>query len=129
MRERIRDDAGIGLVEVAVAIVVLGIILVALFPVLVNTLQLSVQNAEVAQANRVLSSELDVARSSLLEDECGNTDTYDVDDYRVTRTVGSCPAPQRLANVTINVAKSDEPGKALSSADTRMIVRPVVVTP
>lgn len=129
LRTRARDDAGIGLTEVAVAIVVLGIILVGLFPLAVNSIQLAARNAETAQANRVVSAQLDEARVELRETDCGATTTSVVETYTVTRTVAACPAPQRLAYVTVSVAKTADPTKTLSSAETRMIVRPVVVAP
>lgn len=129
LRARLRDDAGIGLTEVAVAILVLGIILIGLFPLAVDSVRLAVRNAEIAQANRVLSAQLDEARTSLRDADCGSTTTATIDAYTVTLTVGPCPEPQRLADVTVSVAKSSEPGKALSDAQTRMVVRPVVVEP
>lgn len=129
LRERLRDEAGLGLVEVAVAMVVLGIVLVGLFPLAVNSIQLAARNAEIAQANRVVSAQLDEARTTLREDSCGASTTAIVEAYTVTQTVGACPSPQRLAYVNVSVAKTAEPLKSLSSADTRMIVRPVVVEP
>ncbi len=129
LRERLRNDSGLGLTELAVAIVVLGIVLVGLFPLAVNSIQLAARNAEVAQANRVVSAQLDEARTSLREDDCGKTTTAVVESFTATITVGTCPSPQRLAYVTVSVAKTSAPTKSLSSAQTRMIVRPVVVTP
>lgn len=129
LRQRLRDESGLGLTEVAVAMLVLGIILVGLFPLAVNSIQLAARNAEVAQANRVVSAQLDQARTELREDDCGATTTSVVEQFTVTQTVGACPSPQRLAYVTISVAKTAEPLKSMSSADTRMIVRPVVVEP
>lgn len=129
MREKLSDDRGIGLVEVAVAIVVLGIVLVGLFPLAVDSIRLAARNADVAQANRVVSAQMDEARTALRDIDCAGSITKVVEKYTVTRTVGACPAPQRLAYVTISVAKTSDPTKPLSSAQTRMIVRPVVVTP
>lgn len=128
VRDRVlRSDAGIGLTEAAVAIIVLGIILVGLFPLAVDSIRLAAKNAELAQANRIVSAQLDESRESLLETDCDASTTYPVGEYTVTRTVDACPMPQRLAYVTVSVAKSDEPAKELSSAETRMIVRQVVV--
>lgn len=127
MRSVKESDAGIGLTEAAVAIVVLGIILVGLFPFAVDSIRLAVKNAEIAQANRVVSAQLDEARTSLRYADCGLTTTTVVEVYTVTRIVGSCPEPQRLADVTVRVAKTDDPGQVFSDASTRMIVRPVVV--
>ena len=125
-RARLRDDAGIGLTEVAVAIVMLGIILVGLFPLAVDSVRLAARNAEVAQANRIVSAQLDEARTEMRDADCGTETTFVVEGYTVTRTVGSCPEPQRLANVTVSVALTGDP-QVLSDASTRMIVRPVLV--
>lgn len=127
VRERVRrSDDGVGLVEVAVAIIVLGIILVGLFPLAVDSIRLAVKNSELAQANRVVAAELDASRTTLLDTDCDTVASYPVGDYTVTRSVGTCPEPERLAYVTVSVAKTDEPAVELSSANTRMIVRPVV---
>lgn len=123
----LRSDAGIGLTEAAVAIIVLGIILVGLFPLAVDSVRLAVRNAEIAQANRVVSAQLDEARTSLRPADCGSPPTTTtVEIYEVTRTVGPCPEPQRLADVTVEVVKAGDP-QVSSDASTRVIVRPVVV--
>lgn len=126
---RLRDDRGVGLIEVAVAIIVLGIVLVGLFPLAVDSIKLAARNADIAQANRVVSAQMDEARTALRDVDCAASTTRVVGKYTVTRTVGACPAPQRLAYVTISVAKTSDLSRPLSSAQTRMIVRPVVVTP
>ena len=128
LRSRFRDESGIGLIEATVAIVVLGIILVGLFPLAVDSVRLAARNAEVAQANRVASAQLDQARASLRESDCNKVTSAVVDGYTATRTVNACPSPQRLAYVTVSVAKTSDPSKVLTSAKTRMIVRPVVIT-
>lgn len=58
-----RGDAGFGMTELAVAIVVLGIVLVGLFPLMVDSIRLAQRNAEVGQANRVVASNIDHARA------------------------------------------------------------------
>ncbi|MBC9935577.1 MULTISPECIES: hypothetical protein [unclassified Leucobacter] len=123
------SDVGVSLVEVAVAIIVLGIVLIGLFPLVVNSITLAAQNATVAQANRVVSAELDRSRGELLDTDCALTTTKVVERFTATRTVSSCPAPQRLATVTVSVVKTTEPGKTISSATTKVIVRMVESTP
>ena len=124
-----RDDSGFSLVEVAVAIIVLGVVLVGLFPLVINSISLAAQNATVAQANRVVSAQLDASRGELLDTDCALTTTKVIERFTMTRTVSSCPAPQRLATVTVSVAKTVEPAKTISTATTKVIVRMVGSTP
>lgn len=140
IRERVRGslfgrDDGFGLTEVAVAIIVLGIVLVGLFPLTVDSIRLAAKNAEQAQANRIVSAQLDRLRTELREEHCGpapvNTEfvEFEVSGFMVTTDVGPCPEPQRLADVMLTVTKADSGGGTVhSGAQTRMIVRPVVVS-
>lgn len=60
---KLREDSGIGMTELAVAIVVLGIVLVGLFPLMVDSIRLAQSNSEVSEANRVVASNIDRVRS------------------------------------------------------------------
>lgn len=62
-RAALKGDAGVGLIEVAVAIIVLGVVLVAFLPILASSIQLAVKNQTVAEANQLLASELGFHRT------------------------------------------------------------------
>lgn len=64
MRVRSADAAGFSLVEVIIAMFILGIIAVALLPVLINGIQFSSQQASVATATRQLNALIEEARDS-----------------------------------------------------------------
>lgn len=57
-----RSDAGAGLVEIPIAMLLLGVLLVAFFPLVVNSVKFADQNHDAATANRLVSAELDVQR-------------------------------------------------------------------
>lgn len=65
-----KTDAGIGMTEIAVAIVLLGIVVVGLFPMVIDSVRLAVQNAEVAQANQIVATQLDRSRDQLSYGVC-----------------------------------------------------------
>lgn len=64
------SEDGLGMTELAVAIVVLGIVLVGLFPLVVDSIRLAQSNAEAGQANRLVSSNIDSAHSTSLGGTC-----------------------------------------------------------
>lgn len=123
----LRDtDKGIGLTELAVAIVVLGIVLVGLFPLVLNSVQLAVKNAEVAQANRIVATQLDLARDTLGATPCTAVSNQAITlvspestKFRADRTV-ACSST-RLASVTVRVQTSATPAETLATATTRVV--------
>lgn len=130
-RERLRRDDGLGLTEVAIAIVVLGIVLVGILPLVVDSIRLAARNAEVAQANRIVATQLDAARVGVGV-ACTGADTPasagpvaitltgdDATRFTATRTV-SCDAAN-LARVTVSVARSSDPGSAVATATTKVV--------
>lgn len=122
--DRLRGDAGLGLTELAVAIVVLGIILVGLFPLMANSIGLTQQNARVGQANRILVAQLDIARAQLGAAACASGSTpltltgADATGFQAQRVV-ACDG--RLATVTIDVQRTSAPGKTISTATTKVV--------
>lgn len=132
LRERLRSDSGIGLTEVAVAIIVLGVVLVGLFPLAVDSIRLAVRNAEVAQANRIVSTQLDVARSALATATCTAHDagaalTLPEPDASLTEagkyviTQSATCDDVHLARVTVSVDRAVEPGKPVAEAATKVV--------
>lgn len=129
---RLRSDAGIGMTELAVAIVVLGIVLVGLFPLVVDSIRLAAQNAQVAQATRIVSAQLDAARDELASVACPTGVTLEdgdeitlpapeADTYVATRTV-EC-RPDALADVTVWVALESDPSSPVAQASTQVLTQ------
>lgn len=119
-------DLGIGMTELAVAIVVLGIVLVGLFPLVLNSLQLAAKNADVAQANRIVSAQLENSRDALASAPCAavtnqaiTLSSPDSTKFQADRTV-TC-ASTRLANVTVRVQTLSTPAETLATATTRVV--------
>ena len=61
-------DAGLGLVEIMIALFLLAILAISFLPVLIQGLQLSVRNATLSTASQLLNEELD--RLSALDGTC-----------------------------------------------------------
>ena len=128
LRKHVQNDAGVGLVEVAVAIVVLGILLVAFFPTLFRSVELAAGNSTVATANRVLAAELDTQRESqrlvctpvptatAISHPTGGTP---VEGMTVTRQI-TCSPDDALATITVQVLSAE--GKLLTVATTKAAV-------
>lgn len=68
--KRWQNDAGLGMTELAVTILVLGIVLVGLFPLVIDSIRLATSNAEVGQANRLVATNIDLARTEPLGVSC-----------------------------------------------------------
>lgn len=107
-----QSDSGVGLTELAVAIVVLGIVLVGIFPAIVDSLSLAVRNNQIAQANQVLSSQIALQRTALSGGVCvpsSGAETVTLNpartDFSATRTV-SCSTSPPLATVTVTVTST-----------------------
>lgn len=108
------------MVEVAVAIVVLGILLVAFLPLVVSSIELAAKNTTVAQANQLLSSKLAVERTFMEGSACvesSDPERLAAADSRfeVTREV-RCDG--NLATLTITVMHDSE---TLAAATTKVM--------
>lgn len=129
-RRAVSSDAGFGLTEVAVAMIVLGIIMVGMFPLVVDSVLLAQKNAEVAQANRIVATELDTARASLgrscvdADDPARESTDLVLGEDEALKFSGtleiSCVA-SRLAKVTVTVERTAEPGRDVASATTNIL--------
>ncbi|WP_109209218.1 MULTISPECIES: type II secretion system protein [Microbacterium] len=64
MRGRSADAAGFSLIEVVIAMVILGFIAIALLPVLISGIRYSAEQADVASATRELNALIERARST-----------------------------------------------------------------
>lgn len=123
----IRNDSGIGMTELAVAIVLLGLMLAALAPLMVNSILLAQGNSLVGQANQIASSQLDIARNEVVGSACdpGESGSFTLGGESGTRFVAKrtveCNSEFTLATITIEVASAAEPGKVISSAKTQVV--------
>lgn len=122
-----RDNSGLGMAELAVAIVLLGIVIVGLAPLLVHSIGLAQSNSEVGQANRIVSTQLDIARAEISGSACSAVmnealalEAGDASRFNANRTV-SCNSESTLATVTIDVTRGSEPSRVLSSATTQIL--------
>ncbi len=132
-QRRLVKDHGIGMTEVAVAILVLGIVLVGLFPLMVDSIRLAQSNAEVGQANRLVSSNIDLSRTNSLGGTCAggslvgttprgslfqSADGFGGDIYL------SCEGnSDGLVTVRVDVWRSADTAKSpISTATTKVVV-------
>lgn len=116
MRRPARSEDGFSMIEIAVAIVVLGVVLVAFLPMVVSSIHLAVQNQRIAEANQLVASELDSLRSS---SSCLDGTTIATAGEFEIHTVGSsCATP--LATVSVAVQRD---GRVLAEAVTKIAIR------
>lgn len=114
-RTRSEDDAGFGLIEIVVAMMLLAIVAIAILPTLIQGLKLSSSNATFASATGIVNGQLEDARSNTSCASVTPTNTTATDArgvvLKIVRTVGTCPAA--LVNypasipVTVTVTRAD----------------------
>jgi len=120
------------MIELAVAILVLGIVLVGLFPLLVDSIRLAQSNSDIGHANRVVATNIDRARTASLGGTCV-TGTFSGTNPRgslfETAPSGfggnvhfSCPdGAGSLVTVRVDVWKTANASQMLSTATTKVI--------
>ncbi len=131
---RVRADEGFGLVEVVIAMLLLGLIAIALLPTLINGLGYSAQQSSVATATRQVNSLIDQVRQSpscatmptilgtpatpqTFSDGRGKT-------FTTQAVIGSCGAG---VAVSLHVTAS-QGGTTLVTTDALVMIPPVAVT-
>lgn len=67
-----QDDEGFGLVEIMVSMVLLGILLMALIPILINSFRVTSKNTTIATATQLVSARLEDARTASVAGSCAN---------------------------------------------------------
>lgn len=67
---RWQNDAGLGMTELAVAILVLGVVVIGILPFVSDSIRLATSNAQVGQANRFVATNIDLARTESLSVSC-----------------------------------------------------------
>ena len=124
------DDAGFGIAEVLVAMFLLGLIAVALIPILVQGLRVSVQNASLATATQLANQQIEQVRGL---SACGSiiaaTTTASAQNVplKAVRTIGTtCPVGPTTGypttvKVSVTVTRTDT-GAVLATANTLVFV-------
>lgn len=116
------DEAGVGLVEIVVSILLLGMLAVAALPLMVQAMQLGPRTAALAASTELAATGLGRVRQA---DTCagisalgGNSlQTVGAVEYRVVTTiVGTCPTTFP-GTIRVTVAAGPSSGAALSTAD------------
>src|SRR5690606_14819869 len=85
-----RSDAGFGLVEIVVSMLILGLIAISFLPLLIQGVKVAAQNRVLATATQIVNDELEQARSLGTCDELvlfGANSDHENSDYEVTRIV------------------------------------------
>lgn len=128
----LQRDVGIGMTELAVAILVLGIVLVGLFPLMVDSIRLAQSNSDVGQANRAVATNIDLARTVSLGGTCASG-TFSGTNPKGSlfqtapsdfggNVYFSCPdGAGKLVTVKVDVWKTASPSLVLSTATTKVI--------
>jgi prepilin-type N-terminal cleavage/methylation domain-containing protein len=130
------DDRGFGMTELAVAILVLGIVLIGLFPLVINSVGLVQSNSEVGRANLIVSAQIDQARAELAALSCASVSPsnasqpltlgeQEAEKFGAVREIIACD--NRLATVEVRVWRTDQlnegalEGPTISSAVTKTV--------
>jgi type II secretory pathway pseudopilin PulG len=108
------SDAGLGLVEIVVSMLMLAILAIAFLPLLVEGLKLSARNTTLATATQLVSERMQLAQAA--GPECTDvaalggvltfTDPRGV-ELEVTTTTGLCEPTTRLLSVSAAVVRLD----------------------
>ncbi|MFD1714764.1 hypothetical protein ACFSBZ_09805 [Amnibacterium flavum] len=127
----LRDEDGIGMIEIVVSMFVLGLLALAFLPLLANSLSLTSRNTTLAAATQVVERQLAEARAQT--PSCAAIKTYvdtvpdPVDAGRGVRlqpqrSVGSCPSTfPGFVSVSSSVVVAGT-SHVLASAATRIFV-------
>jgi len=137
VKERSADPAGFSLIEVIVAMFILGIIAVALLPALWQGLRFSVEQSDVATATRHLNSLVEQARKS---QDCAATDENGLLTFPATASVPSTYTDPRGHLVTttaqagyacspgaityVKLSATDAGGKLLATVTAKILMKP-----
>lgn len=63
-------DAGFGLVEILVSMVIFGVVAVAAVPLFISSMKVTARNASIAHASQLVHGALEVARSAAVTGDC-----------------------------------------------------------
>lgn len=126
LRDGGTDEAGFGIIEIVVAMFLLGLLAVAVIPLLVQGLTLSSTNATLAAATQLANQQIEQVRtqqSCALVTPATVSTTADGHTLTATRTVGTCPASGYPLTVPVSVSVTRADGGAvLATASTLVFV-------
>lgn len=132
-------DAGLGMIEVVVAMFMLALVAIAALPLLLNGMQRAAENSALATATQLVNEQLQLAR--IEPETCASIEAFatrpvgDLPDagdavLRVDRDLGDCPdgttADPFPGTIRLTVTVVDTAGgaeTALASASTLLLVR------
>jgi len=136
MSEASQDDAGFGIVEIIVSMLMLAILAVVLAPVIIGGVRATAKMSTIATATQLVNDGLESQRAALVAGGCpatasAATTTTDARGVQLTREIlfpnlSACAATG-LLDVTVRVSTVKQTplfpaGKVLSSADTKVYV-------
>jgi prepilin-type N-terminal cleavage/methylation domain-containing protein len=110
-----RGDDGLGLIEIVVALMILGILAISFLPILIQGLQTSVTNATRASAGQIAQQQIEIARAG--GEDCSDlatlaaTEVSSVTDGRgtvldIAKTIDTCPVNfPSTVKYTVTVSK------------------------
>lgn len=127
------DEAGLGLIEIVIAMFLFLLVAVAFLPLLVNGLQSSTRNSTLATATQLVEQQLQKARAA--EATCAGltaftaaapatvTDPQGTVLYPQLTPVTTCPALlPGTVKVSVKVTKGSATGATLAEASTLILV-------
>jgi type II secretory pathway pseudopilin PulG len=125
-------DAGLGLVEVVIAMFLFAIIALAAIPVLIQGMRTSADNATMATAAQLASRDIESARSvaascSALRSYATTAASTTTDErgirYTMARSVGPCPTTLPLVPAVIDFSATVKVGTAtFATVATKVLV-------
>lgn len=124
-----RGEDGFGIIEIVVAMFLLGLLAIFVLPLVMMSLQTTARTATIGTATDIVNAELTEIRAaatscSALAPFRSSAPAAVTDDrgvsYQAVRTIGACPTTYPAA-VTITVSVLSE-GDTLSTATTRVLL-------
>lgn len=129
----VRDDEGLGLIEIVVAMFILALIALSLLPLLITGMQASVRNTSIAAATQFAKDRIAIAQSvaATSDDVCDDLEDFaaivePMTDARgvvllASSTLGACPTGTGAMTVSTSVAREDT-GEVLATATTSVLI-------
>ncbi|GHF20950.1 prepilin-type N-terminal cleavage/methylation domain-containing protein [Pseudolysinimonas yzui] len=130
--ERLRsDDAGLGLVEIVVAMFLIAILALSLAPLLIQGMKATVRNATLVAATQLANESIALAQaeSPVCADVTATAGVRDLTDARgvqlqATTVAGACPAGGTgTVAISVDVVRLDT-GETVAEAATLVFVTP-----
>ena len=128
-------DAGIGLIEIMISMMLLALLSIAILPFLVQGMRNSSSNATLATASQFAGQEINSVRA--LSADCATVSSFDDGpvmvkadargvQLQIRRLVGACPAAADypgVVSVSVEVTRVGVPTPALARATTLVLVK------